>query len=170
VDVNSGNILFDNLVSDEISIQEKIKSRLKSRNNCYQSVLNPLSSSLLSKNIKIKIHRIIILPVVWYGCETWSLILEEKRRLSVSETMVLRRIYGPKREEGTEDCTRLHNEKLNDTYCSPNITRLIKSRRMRWAGHVACKETRQVHTGVWWRDLRERDTSLDWRVILKWIF
>jgi hypothetical protein len=73
VGVNSGNILFDNLVSDEISIQEKIKSRLKSRNNCYHSVLNPLSSILLSKNIKIKIHRTIILPVVWYGCETWSL-------------------------------------------------------------------------------------------------
>jgi len=73
VRVNSGNILFDNLVSDEISIHEKIKSRLKSSNNCYHSVLNPLSSILLSKNIKIKIHRTTISPVVWYGCATWSL-------------------------------------------------------------------------------------------------
>ena len=131
MDVNSCNILFDNLVSDEISIQEKIKSRLKSRNACYHSVLNPSSSILLSKNIKIMIQRTIILLVVWYGCETWSLTLEEVRRLRVFETMVLRRIYGPKRDEGTGDWTRLHNEKLNYLYSSPNIIRLIKSRRMR---------------------------------------
>jgi hypothetical protein len=90
VDVNSGNILFDNLVSYEISIQEKIKIRLKSRNNCCHLVLNPLSSILLSKNIKIKIQRIIIFFFVFYGCETWSLTLEEERRLRVFETMGLR--------------------------------------------------------------------------------
>jgi hypothetical protein len=88
--------------------------------------------------------------------------------------MVLRRIYGPKRDEGTGDWTRLYNEKLNDLYSSPNIIRLIKSRRMRWAGHVADKETCQVHTGFWWRDLTERDNledaGLDWRVILERIF
>jgi hypothetical protein len=141
VDLNSDNILFDNLVSDEISIQEKIKSRLKSRNNCYHSVLNLLSSILLSKIIKIMTRRTIILPVVWYRCETWSLTLEEERRLRVFETIVLRRIYGPKRDEGPGYWTRLHNEKLNELHSSPNIIRLIKSRRMRWAGHAACKET-----------------------------
>ena len=124
MDLNSSNILFDNLVSGEISIQGKIKSRSKSRNNCYHSVLNPISSILLPKNIKIMIPRTIILPVVWYGCETWSLTMEEERRLSVFETMVLRRIYGPKRDEGTGDWTRLHNEKLNDLYPSPNTVLL----------------------------------------------
>ena len=121
MDVNSDNILFDNLVSGEISIQEKMKSSWKSRNNCYHSVLNPLSSILLSKNIQLMIHRTIILLVVWYGCETWSLTLEEERRLRVFETVVLRRIHGLKRDEGTGDWTRLYNEKLNDLYSSPNI-------------------------------------------------
>ena len=64
---------------------------------------NLLSSSLLSKNIKIKIHRTIILPVVLYGCETWSLTLREERRLRVFENRVLRRIFGPKRDEVTGD-------------------------------------------------------------------
>ena len=78
------------------SIQGEIKSRLKSGNACYHSVQNILSSSLLSKNIKIKIQRNIIFPVVLYGCETWSLTLKEERRLSVFENRVLRRIFGPK--------------------------------------------------------------------------
>ena len=80
------------------SIQEEISSRLKSRNACYHSVQNLLSSSLLSKNLKIKIYRIIILPVVLYGCETWSLTLREERRLRVFENRVLRRLFGPKRD------------------------------------------------------------------------
>jgi len=92
---------------------------------------------LLSKNLKIKIYRTIILPVVLYGCETWSLILRDERKLRVFENMVLRRIFGPRREEVTGEWRRLHNEELNDMYCSPNIVRVIKSRRMKWAGHVA---------------------------------
>ena len=96
-----------------------------------------LSSKLASKNLKIKIYRTIILPVVLYGCETWSLILREERKLSVFEDMVLRRIFGPRRDEVTGEWRRLHNEELNDLYCSPNIVRVIKSRRMRWTGHVA---------------------------------
>ena len=80
-------------------IQEEIKSRLKSGNACYHSVQNLLSSSLLSKNTKIKIYRTIILPVVLYGCETWSLTLREERRLRVFENRVLRRIFGSKRNE-----------------------------------------------------------------------
>ena len=98
---------------------------------------NLLSSRLLSKNLKIKIYRTIILPVVLYGCEAWSLTLREERMLRVCENMVLRRIFGSRRDEVTEEWRRLHNEELNDLYASTNIVRVIKSRRMRWAGHVA---------------------------------
>jgi len=100
-------------------------------------VQNLLSSRLLSKNLKIKIYRTIILPVVLYGCETWSLKLWEERKLRVFENMVLRRIFGPRRDVVTGEWRRLHNDELNDLHSSPNIVRVIKSRRMRWAGHVA---------------------------------
>jgi len=76
------------------------------------------------------------LLVVLYGCETWSLTLREECRLRVFENRVLRRIFGPKRDEVTGEWRKLHNE-LNNLYFSPNIVRVIKSRRMRWAGHVA---------------------------------
>ena len=98
---------------------------------------NLLSCRLLSKNLKIKVYRTIILSVVLYGCETWSLILLEERNLRVFEKMVLRRIFGPRRDEVTGEWRRLHNEELNNLYRSPNIVRVIKWRRMRWAGHVA---------------------------------
>ena len=96
-----------------------------------------MSSRLLSKTLKIKIYRAIILPVVLYGCETWSMTLREERKLRVFENMVLRRIFGARRYEVTGEWRRLHNEELNDLYSSLNIVRVIKSRRMRWAGHVA---------------------------------
>jgi len=77
------------------------------------------------------------LPVVLYGCETWSLTLREEKKLRVFKKKVLRRIFGPRRDEVTADWRRLHNEELNDLYSSLNIVRVIKSRRMRWARHVA---------------------------------
>jgi hypothetical protein len=92
---------------------------------------------LLPKNIKIRIYKTIILPVVLYGCETWSLTLREEHRLRVFENRVLRRIFGPKRDDVTGDWRKLHNEELHNLYSSPNIIRMIKSRRMRWAGHLA---------------------------------
>jgi hypothetical protein len=83
-----------------------------------------------AKNIKISIHRTIILPFVFYGCETCSLIFREARRLKVFENRVLKRIFGPKRGEVTGKWRKLHNEDLTDLYSSPNIIRVIKSKRM----------------------------------------
>jgi hypothetical protein len=84
-----------------------------------------------------KIYRTVILPVVLYGCETWSLTLREERRRRFFENRVLRRIFGPKLDDVTKEWRKVHNEELNDLYYSPYIVRVIKSRRMRWAGHVA---------------------------------
>ena len=133
-------------LTDRNSIQDEFKSRLKLGNACYYSVHNLLSSRLLSKNLKIKIYRTIILPVVLYGCETWSLTLREERRLRVFENRVLRRVFGPKRDEVTGEWRKLHNEELNDLYSLPNIVWVVKSRQMRWAGCVArMGEDRGVH-------------------------
>ena len=76
-------------------------------------------------------------PVVLYGCETWSLTLREERRLRMFENRMLGRIFGPKREEVTDDWRKLHEEELNDQLCSPDIVREIKTRRMRWTGLVS---------------------------------
>jgi len=114
-------------------------------------IQNLLSSSLLSKKLKIKIYtrRTIILPVVLYGCETLSLTLREECRLRVFENRVLRRVFGPKRDEVTEEWRKLHNEELSDLYSLPNIVWVVKSRRMRWAGHVACMGKGEGCTGFW---------------------
>jgi len=89
------------------------------------------------KNVKIKIYGTISLPVVLCGCETLSLTLREERKLKVFEKKVLSRIFGPRKDEVTGDWSILHNEGLNDVYSSPSIVRVIKSRRTKWAGHVA---------------------------------
>ena len=94
-----------------------------------------MSSRVLSKNVKI--YGTVILPVVLYGCETLSLTLLEERKLRVFVNKMLRRIFGPRMDEVTGDWRRLHNEEINNLYWSPNMVRVIKSRRMRWAGHVA---------------------------------
>jgi hypothetical protein len=108
-------------------IQEEIKCRLKAGKSCYYSVQTLLSSKLLCKNLKMKICKTIILPVVLYGCETWSLKLREECRLRVFENRILRRIFGPNGWEW--EWRRLHNEELHSLYRSPNI--VIKSRRLR---------------------------------------
>ena len=115
-------------LKNQNSIAEEIKSRLRQGSACYLSVQNLLSSRSLFKNLKIKIYRTIILPVVLYGRETWSLTLREERKLRVFENTVLRRIFGPRRDKVTGEWRRLHNEELNDLYSSPNIVRVIKSR------------------------------------------
>jgi len=113
-------------LTNQYSIQEEVKNRLKSGNACYHLVQNLLSSSWLSKNIKIKIYRTIILPVVLCGCGTWSLTLREECRISELQNRVLRRIFGIKKDEVTGEWRKLHNKQLNDLYSSPNIIQVIK--------------------------------------------
>jgi hypothetical protein len=87
--------------------------------------------------VKVRIYKTIILPVVLYGCETWSLTVRDEHKLRVFKNRVLRRIFGSKRDRVTGGWRKLHNEELHDLYSSPGIIRIIKLRRMRWAGHVA---------------------------------
>jgi hypothetical protein len=101
-------------VTNRNLIQEEIKCRLKSGIACYHSAQKLLSSRLLSKNIKIRIHKTIILPVVFYGCETLSLILRERYRLRVLENRVPRRIFGPKRDEMAGGWRKLYDEELRN--------------------------------------------------------
>jgi hypothetical protein len=112
-------------ITNQNPIQEEIKRRLNSGNACYHAVQNLLPSCLLSKNIKIKMYKTIILLVALYGCETWSLTLKEEHRLRVFEIRVLR-IFGPKRDEVTRGWRKLHNEEFHKLYISPSIIRTIK--------------------------------------------
>jgi hypothetical protein len=112
---------------------------------------------LLSRNVKVKIYKTIILPVVLYGCETWSLILRKEHRLMLSEKRVLRSIFVPKEDDVIGKWRQLHSEELHNLYLSPNIIRQIISRRMRWDGHVARIERILKCMGFWWDSPKERD-------------
>jgi hypothetical protein len=100
-------------------------------------VQNLLPSCLLSENVKVRIYKTIILPVVLYGSETWCLTSRELHRLSVFENRVLRRIFGPKKDEFTGGWRKLHNKELYDLYSSSSIITIIRSRRMKQVGHIA---------------------------------
>ncbi|KAJ4431153.1 hypothetical protein ANN_19748 [Periplaneta americana] len=117
--------------------REEIKHRINMGNACYYSVEKLLSSNLLSKNLKVRIYKTVILPVVLYDCGTWTLNLREEHRLRVLENKVLRKIFGAKRDEVTGEWRKLHNTELHALYSSPDIIRNIKSRYLRWARHVA---------------------------------
>jgi hypothetical protein len=119
-------------------MHEEINSRLNSENDCYHPLQSLLSSRLQSWNEKVKICRTIILPIVLYRCEIWSLPVTELHRLRVFENRVLRRIFGPKIDEVTGEWRKLHSGELHNLYSSPDIIKQTKSWRMRWAGHVAC--------------------------------
>jgi hypothetical protein len=144
--------------TDQNCMNEEIKSRLISGNACYHSVRSILSSRLLSRNVKVKIDKTIIPPVVLYGCGTWSLTLREEYRLRVFENRVLRRIFGPKRDEVTGEWRKLHSEELHNLYSFPDIIRQITSRRLRWTGHVERRERRGKYTQFWWESPKERTT------------
>ncbi|KAJ4447775.1 hypothetical protein ANN_09783, partial [Periplaneta americana] len=159
--VRNGNIKIGDLSFEEVEkfkylgatvtnindAREKIKRRINMRNVCYYSVEKLLSSSLLSKNLKVRIYKTVILPVVLYGCENWILNLRDEQRLRVFENKVLRKIFGAKRDEVTGEWRKLHNAELHAMYSSPDIIRNIKSRRLRWAVHVArMGESRNVYT------------------------
>jgi len=144
-------------LTNQNSIAEEIRRRLKSGNACNHSVQNLLFSRLLSRSLKIEIYRIVILHGVLYGCETWLLTLREERNLRVFENRVLRRTFGPRRDEVTGEWRRWHKEELNDLYSSPNMVRVIKSRRMKWAGHVARMGEERGFIGSWWGNRREGD-------------
>ena len=113
----------------------------------------------LSRNLDIKIYTTIMLPFVLYGCETWSLKLREECRLRVFENGVLRGILGAERYGVTGEWRKLHNEELNDLYCSHNNVRVIKWRRMRWAGHVARMGERRGVYGVFWGETWRKETT-----------
>ena len=100
----------------------------------------------------MKIYRTVILPVVLYGCETWSLTLQEEKKLRV-----LRRIFGPRRDKVTREWRKFHNEELNDFYSSPNIVRVIKLRRMRCSGPAALMCEERGCIGSWWGNRKERE-------------
>jgi hypothetical protein len=102
-------------------MHEEINSRLNSGNACYHSVQSLLSYRLLSTNVKVKIYKTIILPVVLYGCETWFLTLREEHRLRVFENRVLRGMFGPTRDEVTGEWRKLHSGELHNLYSSPDL-------------------------------------------------
>ena len=127
-------------VTNTNDIRGEIKRRISMGNVCYYSLEKILSFHLLSKKLKVSTYKTSILSVVLYSCETWSLMLREEHRLRVFKNKVLRKIFWAKRDEITGEWRKLHNAELHSLYSSPNIIRTLKSRRLRWAGHVARME------------------------------
>jgi hypothetical protein len=127
----------------------------------------------LYRNVKVKIYKTIIMPVVLYGCETWSLTLREEHSLRVFENRALRRILVPQRDEVTGEWRKLHSEKLHNLYSSQDIIMHIKSRRMRWAGHVTrVGEERKVYKVLVVKPEGKNhleDHSIDGRMGSEWI-
>jgi hypothetical protein len=109
------------------------------------------------KNVKIRIYKTMILPVVLYGCETWSLISREEHGLRAVENRVLRIMFIPQKDDVAGGWIKLHNEYLPDLYSSPSTITIIKSKRMRWAGHVARMGRRGTCIGYWWECQMEGD-------------
>ena len=163
--VQNQNIVIENLslenvekfrylgvtVTNTNDIREEIKRRINMGNACYYSLEKILSSRLLSKKLKVNTYKTIILPVVLYGCETWSLTLREEHRLRVFENKVLRKIFGAKRDEITEEWRKLHNAELHALYSSSNIIKIksvaLQLRRAKtdWSG--CCQMA--VHVALW---------------------
>jgi hypothetical protein len=139
-------------------MHEEIKNRLNLGNSGYHSVQSLLSSGLLSRNLKVKIYKTIILPIVLYGCEIWYLSLREEHRLRVFENRVLRRIFGPKTDGVTGEQRKVHIGELHNLYSSPDIIRQIKSRRMTWAEKRGPKESGH-----------SKDRGVDRRMGFEWI-
>ncbi|KAJ4430278.1 hypothetical protein ANN_22490 [Periplaneta americana] len=120
------------------SLEGMVNGRRVRGRRGYQMIDDDMWIILLSKNLKVRIYKtVVILADVLYGCETWTLTLREEHKLRVFENKVLRKIFGAKRDEDTEEWRKLHNTELHALYSSPDIIRNIKSRRLRWAGHVA---------------------------------
>jgi hypothetical protein len=140
-------------------ILEEIKGRLNSGNDYYHSAQNLVSSHQLSQNIKIRIYKTIILLLVLYGCEIWSLTLRERDRLRAFENRMLR-IFEPKWDEMLIllGWRKLHNEELRNLYSLPRTVNM-KSRSMRWTGHVTCMGGRGIHIVFWWESQKDRTTS-----------
>ncbi|KAJ4436886.1 hypothetical protein ANN_17018 [Periplaneta americana] len=143
IELDDNNTLSESAMRISYKICHEIAKELKTFNEgefikrCLIILADELCPHLLSKNLKVRIYKTVILPVVLCGCETWTLTLREEHRLRVFENKVLRKIFGAKRDEVTGEWRKLHNTELHALYSSPDIIRNIKFRRLRWAGHVA---------------------------------
>ena len=136
-------------VTNTNDIREEIKRRINMGNACYYSLEKILSARLLSKKIRVKTYKTVILfrvlSIVLYSCKTWSLTLREEYRLRVFKNKALRKIFRAKKDDITREWRKLHNAELHALYSSPNIIKSLKSRRLRWAGRVALWISPEMH-------------------------
>jgi hypothetical protein len=146
---------LETTLTDQNCIHEEIKSRLNSVNACYHLVQSLLTSRLLCRNVKVKIYKTKILPVVLYGCETWSLILRKEHRLRVFENRVLRRIFGPKWDEITEEWRKLHNGSFIICTNHPILLGRSNQGERDGRGMWTVRERGETCTGFWWESPKE---------------